>query len=492
MSPVTRPPAWFLVLSMLWALAACAYPIRNEAITEAHRPTYQWKDLPPGELQDTLVIVTASGGGTRATALTMSVLRAMDKIRLASGKSLADEIDILSSVSGGSVTAGYFALYGPAGLATLDSDFVRQNGMSAMIFRGLNPVGLAQLATPSKERIDLLVDYLDRQLFHDVTFQKLVERKRRPYLILNAADMVEGTPFPFTQYTMDLLCSDLTTMKMSTAVAASAAFPVALSPITLKNYRPCKSIGKPTWLRAVRPGDWYFDPARVTWQRTAAAYADGDKKYVHLLDGGIADNLGVSEPYRLLTGDDVSPNFKANIEDGKIRKIVFIMINARSFAPSDLDQSQATPGALSMLSASIGSSIDRATFGTSERIRSLLTNGFRGIADGIERKADRPGRPMRDVLLRQAANFRTVARNTEFITIDFDAIDDPGCRRAYHSITTSWSLPGNQLDAIAAMGEALLQQDRSFPAVLRAVNARPLDQPLTTVAQACTLLQPAD
>jgi NTE family protein len=70
------------------------------------------------------------------------------------------------------------------------------------------------------ERIDLFIDYLDQQLFSDATFEDLIERGRRPYLILNAADMVEGAPFSFTQFNMDLLCSNLTEMKISTAVAA--------------------------------------------------------------------------------------------------------------------------------------------------------------------------------------------------------------------------------------------------------------------------------
>src|SRR5260370_11199639 len=231
-----------------------------------------------------------SGGGTRATALARAVLRARAKIRLASGASLADEMDIVSSVSGGRVTAGYFALYGTAGLPTLQTNVVRQDGMRALIAEGLNPIGLALLASPSKERIDLLVDYLDRQLFHDVTFEKLVERKRRPYLILNAADMVEGTPFPFTQYTMDLLCSDLAKMKLSTAVAASAAFPVALSPITLKNYRTVKDeppcpVRKPGWLKPAENTTWYLDPPRGAWQRTASAYAAGQTDCIPLPDG---------------------------------------------------------------------------------------------------------------------------------------------------------------------------------------------------------------
>jgi NTE family protein len=287
---------------------------------------------------------------------------------------------------------------------------------------------------------------------------------------------------------MDLLCSDLTKVKLSTAVAASAAFPVALSPITLKNYRPCETVIKPVWLRAAQNTSWYVDPPRVAWQRTASAYVDGQKKFVHLLDGGIADNLGVSEPYRLLTSDDVPVSLKQDIAAGKIRKIVFIMINARSYAGSGLDNSQATPGALAMLTASIDSSIDRATFSTAERMRDLLTERFRGMADDVEREARKPG-PMRDKLREIGANFRTVAGNTQFLVVDFDAIADQRCRAAFHSIETSWALPANQLDGLNVMGEALLAQSPDFPKVLQAVNARQ-GAPFATVEQACAVLKP--
>jgi NTE family protein len=478
------------VLLLIAALAGCSYPIRNEAIMVADRPTYDFDTLAGGELPDTLVIFTASGGGTRAAALSMAVLQAMDKVKLASGSSLVDQIDILSSVSGGSVTAGYFALYGKSGLPTLEKNFIRKDGMSAMLFDGLNPVGLAALSTPSKERIDLLVDYLDRQLFRDATFERLIERKRRPFLILNAADMVEGTPFPFTQYTMDLLCTDLAKMKISTAVAASAAFPVALSPITLKNYAKCAAKGQPKWVDEAAKTSWYINPPRVVWGRTAAAYASGSKQYIHLLDGGIADNLGVSEPYRLLTTSDVPPPFNQDIAEGRIKKIIFVMVNARTFPPSDLDHSQATPGMIAMLGASLDSAIDRATFGTAERIRGLLNEHFRANADAATQKANQPGVPpaIRAKLLQLAANFRAIAANAQFIAVDFDAIADPQCRTAYHSIKTSWALSGEQIDALKVMGEALFAASPDYGKAMKALNVRPPDGTFATVQQACEAL----
>ena len=288
------------VLAAAFALAACSYPLRNEPRAPAQSTTDVWRNS-----DDTLIIVTASGGGTRAAALAMSVLQAMDQMKVAGGQSLADRIDIVSSVSGGSVTAAYFALRGSPGLKDFESRFLRRDGMAPLVANLLNPFSLAILATPSKERIDLLIDYLDRQLFEQASFEALKTGPRRPYLILNAADMVEGTPFPFTQYTMDLLCSDLAQMKLSTAVAASAAFPVALSPVTLKNYCTKESPGRAPWLTDGLRTSWYTNPSRLAWARTANAYRTGEKKYIHLLDGGIADNLGVAEPYRLLMGTDV-------------------------------------------------------------------------------------------------------------------------------------------------------------------------------------------
>ena len=457
----------------LAALAACSYPIRNDVTPPGPHPAYAWTSL-QGAGDDTLIVVTASGGGTRAAALAMSVLQAMDQVKLGSGRSMAEHVDILSSVSGGSVTAGWFALKGPAGFPALENDFLRRDGMAPLFAGVLNPFSAAVTATPGKERIDLLIDYLDRQLFSDVTFAQLSQQKRRPYLILNAADMVEGTPFPFTQYNLDLLCSDLTPMKLSTAVAASAAFPVALAPVTLKNYCTKDKPSRVKWPEDAVDTDWYLNPSRVAWGRTAMAYANGSKQYIHLLDGGIADNLGVAEPYRLLTAGDGVPLVVNDIAQGRIRKIVFVMINARSFKPSALDRSQATPGLVDMLLASINSSIDRATFNTAERLRTLLQGQYRLFAAQAQNPAIK-------------ANFTAAADNMRLITIDFDAIGDESCRRNFHSIATSWALSPKEIDALKAVGGGLLQQDPSFAAAVSMIGGH-VSGPIPTVTDACKLV----
>ena len=62
--------------------------------------------------------------------------------------------------------------------------------------------------------------------------------------MLNATDMESGDVFAFTPQPFDDICSDLGAMPISVGVAASAAFPVALSPMSLRNYRTAMTLAR--------------------------------------------------------------------------------------------------------------------------------------------------------------------------------------------------------------------------------------------------------
>jgi len=481
-----RLASWLAVAFVVAVVAGCSYPTRNVELTSLDpRDGYRWQALAGGELEDTILIFTASGGGTRATALALSTLRGLERLKLDSGRSLADEIDVVSSVSGGSVTAGYFALTGTGGFDRLERDFVRRDGMSALIWKILNPVDLIERATPSRERIDLLIDYLDETLFDETTFADLRRAGRRPLLILNAADMVEGTPFPFTQNRFDLICSDLGRLKLSVGVAASAAVPGALSPLTLVDYSPCaaqEAVSWPkTWVTNAADSNWYDNPARVRRGRVAEAYALGStvpppegKSYIHLLDGGIADNLGVAEPFRLLSSNEVSPDFFNQISKGKIRRVIFVLVNARSAKASKLNGEIATPGITAMLGATIDAAIDNATFGNFQRLETLLRERLRAAA------AEMP-EPL-------AGNFKNV--ETFFLPVDFDAIEDDGCRRAFQSIATRWTLREKEIDALMIAGQALLKSAPKLTKVASSLGVTGIED-LPEMEDACAAVAKA-
>jgi len=462
-----------LLLVTLLALGACAYPTRNvplEAAIDQDRG-YRGYQVDDGPLPRTLVIVTVSGGGTRAAALGYGAMQALAKVKLEErGKTLLHAVDIVSSVSGGSVPAAYLAAVGPEGLPAMKDAFLYQDGIGRLLWRGLNPYGLARLSAPSVERIDLLISWLDDTLFAadplpsdgarygDLRDPNAPNGWRRPFLIVNAADMTQEQPFAFQQDQFDLLCSDLEQLPLSVAVAASAAFPVALSPVTLVNYTEpggCMAqreagddVWPPAWVGRLETSmeQGTISPRthreRMRRARSAASYyaaPDGKllRPYVHLLDGGIADNLGVAEPLRLLTTRERTLNLLSRFDRGDINRVLFLVVNARSDAPASLDKSKATPGMFDMLNATTASAIDNATYGTLEGLQQQIRSLMRAPA-------------LRDQLTVDTAY------------VDFDVIDDAPCRQAFQNIATSWTLPSRQVDALIQIAEAMIWLDPGF------------------------------
>ena len=96
----------FLLIPVL-ALSACAHYPRNAALSSFDRSAgYRFNNLAPlpNNSDDLFVILTFSGGGKRAMAMSYGVMEKLKETRISwhgSERSLLDEVDIISSVSGG-------------------------------------------------------------------------------------------------------------------------------------------------------------------------------------------------------------------------------------------------------------------------------------------------------------------------------------------------------------------------------------------------------
>ncbi|MGD0275223.1 MAG: patatin-like phospholipase family protein [Syntrophales bacterium] len=92
------------------------YPV-NEPLKE-YNPGYGYVPLniiDPNNSDKILLILSFSGGGTRAAAFSYGVLEELRETEISiDGKQrrLVDEIDIISAVSGGSFTAAHIGLFG--------------------------------------------------------------------------------------------------------------------------------------------------------------------------------------------------------------------------------------------------------------------------------------------------------------------------------------------------------------------------------------------
>ena len=105
-----------LILFVSTLMSGCASRIWNEPLLEPNKDNYFFANhLPKQNSAETFVVLAFSGGGTRSAAFSYGLLEKLRDTEVTiDGKSvrLLDEVDVISSVSGGSYTAAYYGLFG--------------------------------------------------------------------------------------------------------------------------------------------------------------------------------------------------------------------------------------------------------------------------------------------------------------------------------------------------------------------------------------------
>ena len=185
-----------------------------------------------------IAAVTLSGGGARAAAFGYGVLKALHQTPITlNGRntSLLDQVGVITGVSGGSIVATYCAAFDTETFNRFETDFLRQNFQNTLISHALKPGNLIDLSSPWFGRTQLLAQRLDG-LYRGKTFGDMWACPGHPRLLVSATDLSLGSSFEFSWDQFSRICSDLASVPLSFAVAASSAVPLALSPVTVKNY----------------------------------------------------------------------------------------------------------------------------------------------------------------------------------------------------------------------------------------------------------------
>jgi NTE family protein len=290
-----------------------------------------------------------SGGGFRATSFAYGMLEELRAAGVETGtpNGLLDEVRLVSGVSGGSIMAAQFGLYGPEGLSGFREKFLVTDGEAYMVTSGLNPLTIVKGVSGGVNGRDTFGRYLDDVLFGGATFGDLRQRSSVKTWI-NATDMANNTPFLFSPETFDALCSDLSGVRLSEAVAASAAFPLVFTPIVLEAHQGKCDYREPDWLTSAR-----YNPEATAAMRAYGealeSYANPEKvKFVKLLDGGITDNYGTTGlaveraraqvPHAPLTAEEAV----------KLKRMLFLVANAGVEEDYAWTQKVAGPGGVNL------------------------------------------------------------------------------------------------------------------------------------------------
>ena len=139
-----------LVLSAMLAGGCAHYPVNAPLTAVKPAAGYRFENVTQTNTDDTSLVLAFSGGGTRAAALSYGVLQALAKTEVGQPSQehrLLDDVRMVSAVSGGSITAAYYTLYGDRIFSDYESRFLKRHVQNGLFLRLVAPWNLARLSS---------------------------------------------------------------------------------------------------------------------------------------------------------------------------------------------------------------------------------------------------------------------------------------------------------------------------------------------------------
>jgi NTE family protein len=475
-----RPLRKLLAAALLSLLAGCATRPVNEPIQSVADPRDSYR-LEARQARfkgrENLVVLAFSGGGTRAAAFSYGVLEFLKRTEVVGPQGnrvrLLDEVGVITGVSGGSFTALSYGLYGDRLFDEYEKRFLKRDVQGEIVARTFSPKNWGNLWSTNWGRSELAADLYDEILFGNATYADL-QRRDGPFIVVSATDISTGARFAYTQLTFDILCSDLGSVRLSRAAASSSAVPVVLSPVTMNNYGGTCGWAAPAWARMFMDAENPPRPAAraIRTLRGMQAFGDGKSRpFLHLVDGGVSDNVGmrgVLDTLEIMEAlrDAGMPTLLDNV-----RRVIVLVVNSVSAPPTDWDKSESPPGAVSILLKSAGVPIDNFSFESIELLNDMAQRWrtMRLIRDSAAMASNR------DPAVAAAA--RSPEAEIYAIDVSFAALRDKDEVAYLNSQPTTFVLTDEAVDRLRAAAGKIIMDSPEFQRLLRDVGARMVDQP---------------
>ena len=437
------------LLAAVAVLAGCATRPVNPPVgqLDAARPHRVERPSDHAEDHATLVVLAFSGGGTRAAAFSYGVLETLRDMEVTtkSGRRVRvlDTIDAITGISGGSFTALAFGLHGDKLFDTYEASFLKRDVQGELVRRALSPGNWPALASTGWGRSELAANFYDEILFGGATYKDL--RHDGPRILVSATDLADGTRLIFNSENFDVLCTDLSSIRLARAAAASSAVPVVLSSVTIDNYGGTCGYRPPSWTKLFLDNPNPPRPAARTVKRLQEleAFADRERRpYLHLVDGGVSDNVGMRGVLDVLSTFEALHAAGMQTPYDHVRNIFVFVVNSLATPPNDWNRREDPPAVFDVLLKATGTPIDRYSYDTVETLRDIQARwaSLREVRDAI-RPYPALGEKLQFVMRAPDINIRV-------IEVSFDALPDAGERDYLNTLPTSFVLSDEAVDRL--------------------------------------------
>jgi len=247
--------------------------------------------------------------------------------------------------------------------------------------------------------------------------------------------------------------------------------PMALSPVTLNNYGGNCGYRYPPWVADILAIEPHLRPAGRSFQRyeAMAEFRDsGNHPYIHLVDGGVSDNIGVRGVLDALEQFMISADFREQQGFVAIHNIVLLVVNAHSAHEKNWEKSASPPGAIKQMVRATGVPIERYSFETVELMKDRAeVSEWRRRMQVAEAQLAGASREEAEALFPRI--------NMHVLEVGFDKVRDPADRDFFMRLPTSFALEDDEVDRLRAVAGELLNQSPIYQQVLTELGARRLD-----------------
>ena len=206
--------------------------------------------------------------------------------------------------------------------------------------------------------------------------------------------------------------------------------------------------------------DYWSNKPRYYHAMNNTIYADKEAHpYLHLMDGGLSDNIGLRAVEDLYTRSEI----RQKINNGTIKRLLVIVVNAKTAVQGDLDRDESPPGLATVAVKTCTVSMDNYSFETVESIKRIFSDRLQAQQniDACQKQLNEHCRDGYALPSLAGGGMKLYVAD-----ISFDNLSDVTEKTFLNNLPTTFHLEKDQVDRLIKAGRLLLSEHPELKAFL--------------------------